>query len=166
MDLCTKVKALPYNVYQQEGYSMVEQTLETRLALIDSGRKALAEASTMVEVKDVRDKAEAIRAYARQQSDSLYAQNSAAELKLRAERKLGQLVEQIPKEPGKRTDLTWSHDVTRLSEMGITKAQSSRWQMEASVPEKQFEQYVAETKQDKELTTVGLVRIALVGHHR
>jgi hypothetical protein len=33
MDLCTKVKALPYNVYQQEGYSMVEQTLETRLGV-------------------------------------------------------------------------------------------------------------------------------------
>ena len=37
MDLCTKVKALPYNVYRRRGYSMVEQTLETRLALIDSG---------------------------------------------------------------------------------------------------------------------------------
>ena len=37
-------------------------------------------------------------------------------------------------------------DTPTLSDLGITKMQSSRWQLESTVPEKQFERYVAETK--------------------
>lgn len=44
---------------------------------------------TIAEVKDTRDKAEAMRAYSKQAEESLIMQNICAEIKLRAERKGG-----------------------------------------------------------------------------
>ena len=37
---------------------------------------------------------------------------------------------------------TRSHDVTALSEVGVTKMQSSRWQSIAALPRKDFEGYM------------------------
>jgi hypothetical protein len=64
----------------------------TQLIQIDEARKALALATTVDEAKEIRDKAEAVRVYLRQQQGSFEAQNYAAELKLRAERRLGELL--------------------------------------------------------------------------
>ena len=50
---------------------------------------ALAEARSIDEVKQIRDKAEAVRKYAQSAALGLDAQNYAAEVKLRAERKPG-----------------------------------------------------------------------------
>ena len=61
------------------------------LSLLEKGRQALAEATTAPEVKEIRDKAEAIRLYARQQRLGLAAQNDAAEIKIWAEFRLGQM---------------------------------------------------------------------------
>ena len=59
------------------------------------------------------------------------------QFKLRAERGLGALLAEMPKHPpGPEPDQ--SHDVTEpptLKELGIDRMQSSRWQMEASVPD-------------------------------
>ena len=51
---------------------------------------------------------------------------------------------------------TKSHDIT-LSNLGITKNQSSNWQNIADIPEEQFEDYI---KKQKEITTSGAVKIA------
>jgi len=62
--------------------------------------------------------------------------NKAASLKVRAERKGGELLAKMPKKHGARPADTGSHDVTpQLSDIGIGKMQSSRWQMIATVPE-------------------------------
>ncbi len=49
-----------------------------------------------------------------------------------------------------------------LEDIGVTKAQSSRWQAEASLPEEDFEKYIEETKAaGEELTqasVLGLVK--------
>ena len=71
--------------------------------------------------------------------ESLEMQNQCAEIKLRAERRGGEILKNMPKEPGKRTDLTSSHDATKLQEAGINKSQSSRWQQIAELPEEDFE---------------------------
>ena len=49
-----------------------------------------------------------------------------------------------------------------LQDLGISYSQSSRWQLEAEVPEEEFERHVAEVKADgeTELTSVGLRRLA------
>ncbi len=59
--------------------------------------------------------------------------NAGAEMKLRAERRLGEMLGENPEihAGGNQTKL---HDVT-LEELGITKMQSHRWQSESSIPE-------------------------------
>lgn len=83
-------------------------------------------------------------------------QNQCAEIKLRAERKAGEmLAADGPAHGGDRRSETRSHGET-LNGLGITKSQSSRWQSIASIPETRFEQHVAETRQaNRELTTAG-----------
>ena len=54
----------------------------------------------MDEVKAIHDVAEAARIYARQARLGLEAQNDAAEIRLRAERKLGELLADMDKHPG------------------------------------------------------------------
>jgi len=60
-----------------------------QLTHFDVARRELALAVSIDEVKQLRDKAEAIRQYIRQQGASLEMQNQAAEIKIRAERRIG-----------------------------------------------------------------------------
>ena len=62
------------------------------LVLLGTAERALAEAQTVDEIKAIRDKAEAVRAYAQTARLGLELHNLAAELKLRAERKAGQIL--------------------------------------------------------------------------
>jgi hypothetical protein len=60
-------------------------------------------------------------------------QNQCAEIKLRAERRAGEILkEQIPHEGGK---LPLDDQTVILKDLGISRFQSHRWQLEASVPE-------------------------------
>ena len=135
------------------------------LAKFGAARRALAEAHSVDEVKTIRDRAEALRAYSKQAGESLEMQNQIAEIKLRAERRAGELLGEMESAQGKRTDLVTScHQVDSpptLSDLGISRKQSSRWQQEASVPEEAFEGFVAQTKDHgRELTSAGLLREA------
>ena len=60
----------------------------------------LAEVCRVDEVKAIHDLAEAARVYARQARLGLEAQNDSAEIKLRAERRLGELLTTLPKQDG------------------------------------------------------------------
>ena len=71
-----------------------------QLVKLDAARRALAAASTLEEIKVIRDQAEAIRAYVKYQGESLEMQNQAAEIKLRAERDAGKLLKQMEKHQG------------------------------------------------------------------
>ena len=96
----------------------------------DAARKALAEANRVDEVKDIRDKALALEAYARQANDA-EMQRWAAEIKLRAERRAGKLLAELEKQkPGEyhRSETVMasyrSNSVSpTLKELGITKQQ-------------------------------------------
>ena len=143
------------------------------LVHFNKARNELALATNIDEVKDIRDKAEALRIYVKQAGESLEMQNQCAEIKIRAERRAGEL---LPKDKNKgaangspgpgRGHKTQSHDVTtftppKLSDLGISKMQSSRWQEIASIPEEDFEAHIAETKEKKkELTSSGVHKVA------
>lgn len=129
---------------------------ETRLALIDRARHALDRATSVAEVKTIRDQAEAIRVFLRQQQASLAAQNRAAELKLYAERRLGESLRRTVRKGGPPK----SQREASLPE-GISRAQSHRLQLVASVPESRFEAHVTDVKaRGDELTSSGVRKLA------
>ena len=66
---------------------VMEQNPSNVMVALDAATQALARAETLAEIKLIRDKAEAVRSYARNAALGLDAQNYGAEVKLRAERK-------------------------------------------------------------------------------
>lgn len=131
---------------------------ERRLEKIDAGLRALAAAKSIAEVKDLRDKAEAIRLYRKQHDKSLEAQNTAAELKLRAERKLGLLLRETVNHEGSK-GVGFSVKPTLPED--ISKSQSHRWQTIAELPEDDFEHYLQQTQANgEELTTQAVYDLA------
>lgn len=140
----------------------------TQLVRYEAARTALANAHRVDEVKDIRDKAEAMAAYARQAKDQdmiLWA----TEIKVRAERKCGELLRDSA-ERGERVtyrDARWgsseSHDETRktLADIGVTNTQSSRWQSLAGMSDEHFETAVATAKETAgQVTTAFMLREA------
>lgn len=123
--------------------------MSNALMKYDSARAALAEVHRVDEVKTLRDKAQALAAYAKQAQDTKLLA-TATEIKVRAERKAGQLLIEM-KRDGRRADKgrpeKTSHDVINsatLKDLGISLMQSSRWQKLAGMPEEMFEQCLTE----------------------
>jgi N6-adenosine-specific RNA methylase IME4 len=119
----------------------------TSLAKYEAARAALAEARSVDEVKDIRDKAEAMRLYARMANDT-ELELHAAELRLRAERRLGEMIREQKKGAGlheggrPRKTCSVEEQVSKLptlAELGIDRKLSSRAQKIASISELAFE---------------------------
>lgn len=135
------------------------------LAKLDKATQMLAEAKSFDEVKNIMDIAEAARTYARAAKLGLEAQNHAAEIKIRAERKAGDLLLNLERKPGERTDKPHTSLVQGseyrevLESEEIPNTTAHRWQQAAQIPEKVFEQHVAQIKDaGLELTTSGLLK--------
>ena len=132
--------------------TVTEEPPVTALMAIDQARRSLEIASTLDDVKELRDQAEAMRIYARQAKYSLEVQNRCAELKLRAERKAGIILSETTVKGGERHK---SHDGTYerrsiLDELGISKMQSSRWQAIATIPDDLFERHLTKTLESRD----------------
>src|SRR5216683_4533444 len=141
------------------------------LARLETARRLLAEVRSVNDAKAIHDFAEAARIYARQARLGLEAQNDAAEIRLRAERKLGELLATMDKHPGGNVNRShaatgWSGQPTRLHDLGISKSQSSRWQAIAAVPDHVFDQHLADVREQgrrdgtTELTSAGAILLA------
>ena len=90
----------------------------------------------------------------------LELQNQAAEIRLHAERKAGDMLREMQKHKGGRPSKTGNTLLPVLEDLGITKIQSCRWQRLARVPQDSFAQYVASTNRlGEELTAAGLLRL-------
>jgi hypothetical protein len=114
------------------------------LVKYDAMCRAIAEAYKLDEAKAIRDKAIALEAYARQVKNT-EAENLCYQIRMRAQRRAGELSTQIEKAQGSRSDLTSSDGATKLTKQqtlanaGITKQQASDWERLSDVPEDQFE---------------------------
>ena len=88
-------------------------------------------------------------------------QNQAAEVRLLAERRAGEVLREMSLRGGDRKSNR--RNGTRLEDFGISQQESCRWQREASLPEEDFQEYVRLTKEwGKELTSSELLRLARV----
>lgn len=138
------------------------------LARLSAATTALAEARTLDDVKRILDIAEAARTYARAAKLGLEAANHAAEIKLRAERKAGELLAQLERGQPGRPEKNTLQPVTNFSEYrgvleenDINRVTAHRWQTVATVPDEVFERHIVEVKADgDELSTAGLLRVA------
>jgi len=145
-------------------------TEHASLVHLSKARQELALMMDVDTVKDLRDKAEALRVYRKQAGEGLEAQNECAEIKIRAERRAGELLAEREmakgaREPATNRGMTRSDDVTAsprtLEEMEISRNQSSDWQAIATIPEESFEATIARTREErKELTSAQMLRKA------
>ena len=132
------------------------------LEIFDRARLALEQARTIDEVKQIRDTAEAARQYARVSKQSVEMQNYCAEIKARADRHLGLMLKDMPRAQGGRpVNSGPAGGPVTLSDIGLTKNQSSESQMIAGMPEEEFEQHITQKKENGEMiTTKSLVKKA------
>lgn len=151
------------------------------LALYDRMCSAIAECVRVDEAKDIRDKALALEAYYRQ-ARNLDAEREAANVRLRAERRVGELLKELaratPEEAGAQggrgnikspsTDETSFVSISEmarsrgpspyaaaLSEQGMSRQQANRYQTLASIPQADFDRALSGPEKP---TTSGIIR--------
>jgi hypothetical protein len=120
-----------------------------QLTNYDAACRAVAEAHRIDEVKDIRDKAVAMSAYARLAKDGKLIAEATA-IKKRAERRLGELMEADRKSgklkhggPRKGTRVVEKPLLHTLADQGIDKNLADRARKTAAMPEAKFEEQVA-----------------------
>lgn len=126
----------------------------TGLVRYDTMCSAIAACHRVDEAKDIRDQARAMEVYA-QVALNTEAERKAIEIRIRAERRAGELLK-LAKEAGQRhSENGTAHRPSKkvsngatpsrptLAEIGITRDQSSDWQKLAEIPKEKFEEALA-----------------------
>lgn len=125
-----------------------------------------------MEAKQVADVAEAARIYLKRTHASTEMVNQATEVRLLADRKLGEHLREMEMNPGTRPSLEdGGHmkeppSVPTLADIGITKRQSHIAQRLASIPADEFADRIAVTKAGRENLTTSKVMNPIVTRHR
>lgn len=137
------------------------------LRRLEAAKLALQEAQDITTVMVIRADAAGITHALKQRGALLEAQNDCAELKLRAERRAGEILKVMDKNKGggdQKSDhrsQSGTGDPMTLAELGINKMQSSRLQAIAELSEEIFEAHIAEMKNKRnELTTASTLELA------
>jgi ParB family chromosome partitioning protein len=123
------------------------------LAKIDAARLAIAEANTLQEANAIVAMADAAKVYAERTKASAAVQKYAAEIGIRAERRLGEILA-AAKEAGQithsvRGDVVDGGDnIVRLQDAGISRDVSSRAQKLAAIPSEKFEKAIKEAGEE------------------
>lgn len=149
------------------------------LQLRDNARYELEQIKDLETGINYLNKVKAIETWAKAEKKDAELQNMIAEQKLRTQRILGNLISEGQKnnELAKEGSFNGNRFVgdarpeppKKLSDIGITAKQSSVFQQIAKIPDKKFEAFIAEKKQDvenavAELTTAGALRLAKGAH--
>lgn len=141
--------------------------IHNQLARLERIKSELSTMNSLDTVADLRDKAAALRAYAKSTGETLECQNRLAAIRIGAERRAGELLAEMEKNKGTRGQLAGSsivrppEDAPTLSDLGINKSKSSRWQKIASIPDEVFEKFIEETiRKEQELTSKAVVSLA------
>lgn len=133
---------------------------DSGLLALAEARRYLAEARDALGVLDLRNRALAVEHYLRQRDDAGTAALDAAELRLRAERRLGELLAETVNHQGSRGV---GSAVKPTLPPEISKLQSHRYQLAATVPEPRFKALLEEARQKADVrlaTTAAVLRLA------
>jgi N6-adenosine-specific RNA methylase IME4 len=133
---------------------------------IDKVRAMLERATTLPELRELVSVADAARVYAKRALCTLEVVNHAQRIKLSAERKAGEMLTKIEKDKGggnvRGVHRSRAATGERLEDLGVTKSQSSRWQMLAAIPEREFEKaFDAHLNRGREVTSAFFQKMAM-----
>lgn len=129
-------------------------TNQAGLLTVEKARQFLAQSKSVDEVREVADKSKAVALYLRSRNASIESQNDAAEIRLRAERRLGELTKEMEKPKGGRPAETGRKSgPVSYSAQGIDKRDAAKWQQLAAIPERKFDKLIAETRAKGERIT-------------
>lgn len=128
----------------------------SEMVLYDTMVRAIVECHQVDELKDMHDKARALEMYAKQ-AKNIEAERRATEVRIRAERKVGQLLTAMKRTPREElnsagvnqhsevTSNDWikpppkSEYAQSVEKAGLSPQTAHRWQQLAKVPEHEFE---------------------------
>lgn len=128
--------------------------------ILETGFQALSAAETIAELTALRCLANAVRSMAKGPDSTLDVRNRAAELRIRAERKLGRLLSSLPLHGGDRKS-DRRNTVPTLSQLGVSQNESKQWQKRALIPESDMVRYFCHANDaSQEITAAGLRRFA------
>lgn len=141
----------------------------TQLVRYDAARHALQEARSVDEIKDIKDKAEALRLYARQANDR-DLEVWTAEIKVRAVRRIGELSAALETAPSGRAAVSLpavgKSKSDALTEAGISSSSANRYEQVAAIPEAEFEAHIAERRDALEPASIsGILNRAHVANN-
>jgi len=127
--------------------------LEPSLVRYDAACRAVSEAKTVDDVREISAQADAMRAYAKQ-AKNRQLEIDAAEIRIRAERRLGELMAAQAEAVGKATPPGSNQHRVRikpdapatLSEAGIDKNLAHRARTYAAVPAERFEKLLKDKR--------------------
>ncbi|GEP57330.1 hypothetical protein [Reyranella soli] len=134
--------------------SLIVAPSDGGLALYDNACKALAEAKAVDEVKNIRATAEAVRAYAKQ-AKNRQMELDAADIRIRAERRLGELMHAQGETVGRATgqlrrglesNPREPDAPVTLAEAGIDKNLAHRARTYAAIPAETFETLLSDKR--------------------
>jgi site-specific DNA-methyltransferase (adenine-specific) len=140
---------------------LTAQPKDKSLALISKARDMLGAAHTPMDAKAVKDAGEAAIKLAKSRRDiGIEAIIEAQEIVRRAERMIGEMLRQPGAKAGKGRK-SKCNTLLHLSELGIDRMESSRFQRIASVPLKDFENWIEDSRMEgEELTQAAALRLA------
>lgn len=141
---------------------MAESSI-AQLVRYDAMIHAITECHRVDEVKDLRDKAMALEMYARQAKNK-DAERKASDVRLRAERRTGELLKELARDQGgdRRSEArSMSNDATlkspyaaALDSAGLTRQTAHRYQALADVPKPVFDEALRDPERKPTTTRI------------
>jgi myosin heavy subunit len=119
----------------------------SNLVKYDQARNALAACRNVDEIKDISDKSEAMRLYAKQANDPEMEQ-WAAEIKLRAQRAIGEISLGMEKQKNQSALPSGGKSKTdALADAGISTSSANRYEQLAKITDAKVEELIAKSKE-------------------
>jgi len=138
---------------------------DNALAKLDAAKIALSECKTVMETKQIADMAEAARVYLERTNASTETVNRATEIRLLAERQMGEFLKHMPKNTGTAGQLVGPgmigakrEQAPTLKEIGLTHSDSFRAQKLADIPADEFHERIEEAKEAGRLSTSAILK--------